>query len=320
MSTLTPTRPRREDRPLKDTSYADVTTLGRRVEFYLDYKLHDQGCQPRTIEGYRYPLAAMCKARPDFEAEQFTLDDLRDVLTRLCPERSRPFWTPVFRDFWGWMEDEGYVQTSPARRLRTPKRRREIRSQTFTDAEVAALEGLPLRDGALMTLLFSTGIRMTEARELRTLHADLEEGELTVVRGKGGKGRIVGLTERCVQRIADLTITEGLNPTEHLWYGYGRGSRKFGEARGVRRTNPVSDDRFYRWWTACLEDAGVAYRNPHQARHTYASRWLRKGGSLSVLSEEMGHESIATTKDLYGHLDRKDKKAELRRLERLGAF
>jgi integrase len=60
------------------------------------------------------------------------------------------------------------------------------------------------------------------------------------------------------------------------------------------------------WWRGCLEAAGIRYRNPHTARHTFATRWLRRGGRLETLSLVMGHASIGTTHDLYAHLDTSD--------------
>ncbi len=57
---------------------------------------------------------------------------------------------------------------------------------------------------------------------------------------------------------------------------------------------------------AALEAAGVRYRNPHVARHTFPTHWLKRGGRMETLSKAMGHASIATTVDLYGHLDLSD--------------
>jgi integrase len=64
---------------------------------------------------------------------------------------------------------------------------------------------------------------------------------------------------------------------------------------------------FDRWWRACLTAAGVRYRNPHMARHTFATDYLRRRrGRLETLQIVLGHESIETTSDLYGHLDMRD--------------
>jgi integrase len=60
------------------------------------------------------------------------------------------------------------------------------------------------------------------------------------------------------------------------------------------------------WWTRCLDAAGIGYRNPYVAHHTFATRWLKRGGRMETLSKAVGHASIATRVDLYGHLDLSD--------------
>jgi len=55
----------------------------------------------------------------------------------------------------------------------------------------------------------------------------------------------------------------------------------------------------------------VRYRNPHLTRHTFATNYLRNRGRLETLSLVLGHESIQTTFDLYGHLDNRDVAADM---------
>jgi integrase len=62
----------------------------------------------------------------------------------------------------------------------------------------------------------------------------------------------------------------------------------------------------------------VRYRNPHTTRHTFATRWLQRGGRMETLSRAMGHASVATTVDLYGHLDLEDVARDLALVERFG--
>lgn len=64
-----------------------------------------------------------------------------------------------------------------------------------------------------------------------------------------------------------------------------------------------------------LERAGVAYRNPHTMRHTFATRLIRAGARIENVQLLLGHTSIRTTIDLYGHLDVEDARADLRLLE-----
>lgn len=183
----------------------------------------------------------------------------------------------------------------------------------FTDAEVDALTGLPeIRDRALMAVLFDAGLRKAEARHLRADRCLLEDRQIVVVGGKGGKDRVIPMTDRLINILADLFLTEGINPDEHLWYG---GRRNQYSYRDLSRSTPIGQGTFHRWWVRALEQAEVRYRNPHVARHTFATRWLKAGAPMLTLSKAMGHASIATTVDQYGHLDLSDVARDLALVE-----
>lgn len=85
----------------------------------------------------------------------------------------------------------------------------------------------------------------------------------------------------------------------------------------LRRSTPIGKGSFAVWWSRCLAEAGVRYRNPHTARHTFATRWLRRGGRLETLSLVMGHANIATTHTLYAHLDTSDILIDVARIDAL---
>ena len=85
--------------------------------------------------------------------------------------------------------------------------------------------------------------------------------------------------------------------------------------QSISRDTPAGEGTFHRWWERSLAAAGVSYRNPHVSRHTFATRWLQRGGRMETLSKAMGHASIATTVDLYGHLDVEDLARDLELIE-----
>jgi integrase len=153
-----------------------------------------------------------------------------------------------------------------------------------------------------MQLLFDVGLRKGEARNLRLMHVG---DDVRILRGKGGKDRVVPATTIVVQRVNELAILDGLTARDHFWYSRPGGGQQ------IARERPIGDGSFDRWWRRCLDDAEIRYRNPHVARHTFATRWLKRGGRITTLSTAMGHASISTTYDLYGHLDTRDLVADL---------
>ena len=103
---------------------------------------------------------------------------------------------------------------------------------------------------------------------------------IVVVSGKGGKDRLVPMNARLQQTVNDLLFMERLEPL-------------------------------------VLAEAGVRYRNPHTARHTFATRWLRRGERLETLSLVMGHANIETTHTLYAHLYTSDILIDVARIDAL---
>jgi integrase/recombinase XerD len=159
-----------------------------------------------------------------------------------------------------------------------------------------------------MTILVDAGLRKGEARTLQVRRLKVDTGELIIIGGKGDKDRLVPMTTRLRTALEGFLLLEQLSPNDFLWY-----TRPGGGA--INRRRQIGEGSFYLWWKRCLEQAGVRFRNPHTTRHTFATRWLRRGGRLETLSVVMGHASIRTTFDLYGHLDTRDVLQDLLAME-----
>lgn len=182
---------------------------------------------------------------------------------------------------------------------RQPRRRPEV----FTDAEVDALMGLDVIDSAPLAVLFDAGLRRAEAINLQLRHCQAASGYVKVIAGKGGKDRRVPMSQRLQAKLADLELLYGLGAKDHVFYKvFANGSG----ARRVDRGKPVGEGTFARWWRHCLDDAGVRYRTPHVARHTYATSWRRRGLASDDIAVVMGHESVRTTIDLYEQIEVED--------------
>jgi integrase len=81
------------------------------------------------------------------------------------------------------------------------------------------------------------------------------------------------------------------------------------------RARPIGDGSFQRWWDRCLRGAGVRYRKPPTTRHTFATRWRRRGLAVDEIQLLRGHSSIRTTSDLYVHTDVEDVAARMALIE-----
>lgn len=257
-----------------------------------------EGKAPRTLYEYTRKVAPLLRAYPDKGVDEFTHTDINETL-RLLPERSRYISRSIYNSFFAWAEIDERIGRNPmgkVARMRQPKRRPK---DIFSESEIALLEGLPSPDGPLWTLLFGSGLRRGEARNLRRDHVDLHRARLIVYHGKGDKDRIVPLPGTVLAAVADLDLYERLERDDYLWYTL-RGPHRW------RRT-PMGDSTFDRWYRRGLQDAGLdRYLNPHQTRHTFGWRLRSLGFDLEERQLLMGHERSSTTEKYYGRLTIED--------------
>ncbi|MEE6280878.1 site-specific tyrosine recombinase XerD [Georgenia sunbinii] len=191
---------------------------------------------------------------------------------------------------------EGQTGADPSAAVRAPATQRRLpRTLSTTDVErllEAASVGdgpVPLRDRALLELLYSTGARISEAVSLAVDDISLApEGALVRLFGKGRRERVVP-----VGRFAVAAVEAYLVRARPLLAQQGRGnSTLFLNRRG----NPLS--RQSAW--AVLNDAGEragldGHVSPHTLRHSFATHLLAGGADVRVVQELLGHASVTTT-------------------------
>lgn len=188
------------------------------------------------------------------------------------------------RCFFNWCEAEGTVERSPFPKRLLP-RIQERPPDRLPDEEAEKLVRLPEPYGFVCRLGLATGLRWGEL--VRATSADVDGDMLTVHRTKTGKLRRVPLS-RALR--GELRYRVGrLIPFHH--------GDSF--ARQVRKLSGV--ERFH----------------PHQMRHTFACRWLERGGNLSALQRALGHSSVVTT-ERYARLTDEHVRAEAERIDGLG--
>ena len=275
----------------------------------------------RSRDDYERTIAKLLNDYPDTEVGDFTASQLeRFLLSYPAPGRGtrRSHVSIWFK----WLARRRRIAVNPMDELEPVRRgKRQKVIEVFSDAECEILCGLPGMDGPLCTILLYTGIRKSEARRLIRSHVVLDpvddegriqSGHLVVYAGKGNKDRVVPFEARVAAAVRELDIPP-LMPNDHLW------PMRPGAGTVLRRDRPIGDSTMQSWWAnkerGVLAKAGVVYRNLHVTRHTFATRLIRAGARIENVQKLMGHTSIQTTVDLYGHLDVEDARADLRLLE-----
>lgn len=184
------------------------------------------------------------------------------------------------RCLFGWLEDAGYIERSPVPRRLLP-RIQERPPDRLTDEEVEKVCALQEPYGFLARFLVGTGVRWGEL--VRAQASDVQAGVVVVGQTKSKRVRRVPLPPELLE---ELRFKVGkLSPIKHAC----------GFAEQVRKRT------------------GITQFHAHQLRHSYACRWIERGGSLAALQEILGHASIVTTQR-YGRIGQAMVEREAERL------
>ncbi|HSS65074.1 MAG TPA: tyrosine recombinase XerC [Gammaproteobacteria bacterium] len=202
----------------------------------------------------------------------------------------------ALRTFFAYLLREGELGANPAVGVGAPKSIRKLPSVLDAD-QVAGLlnfddeSPLAVRDGAMLELVYSSGLRLSELVGLDLVDVDLDES-LVAVTGKGRKRRIVPVGAH-----ARAAIKRWLAQRPALVKGSAKAL--FVSARGGRLSPRAVQLRFERWARIKGVDARL---HPHLLRHSFASHLLESSGDLRAVQELLGHADISTTQ-VYTHLD-----------------
>jgi integrase len=185
--------------------------------------------------------------------------------------------------FSAWLTDEGELATDPLLGVKSPKLDTKV-TDALTDDELKRLlkacAGRDLRerrDEAIVRLMAETGMRAGEVIGLQVADDDLGRGLATVLRGKGGKGRIVPFgpqTATALDRYIRTRRSHVRADSPGLWVG--------------DRGKGFSYDGLYVALKYRAQLAGIDRFHPHLLRHTAATRWLAAGGSEGGLMAVAG--------------------------------
>jgi integrase/recombinase XerC len=202
------------------------------------------------------------------------------------------------RGLFRFLLETGRRTTDPTLGIATPKARRRLPAHLTLD-DVDRLLAVPgsadlagLRGRAILELLYSSGLRVSELTGLDWEHVDAEAACVRVL-GKGRKERVVPVGRPALAALAAYragTAAAGVAVA---------GGPVFRNARGGRLT-ARSVARFMTRWVMA---SGVATRaTPHALRHTFATHLLGAGADLRAIQELLGHASLSTTQR-YTHVD-----------------
>ena len=283
---------------------ASVITVAELAERYLEEHV-DVHCKPSTQKMYRRMLKLFIlpayghRAVDEVERQHIAKLHLELHDTPYQANRALDIGTKLFNLAEEWKLRTGGNPCKFVRKYREHKRERFLTDEEFRRlgevlTGMEADGSLPVHAAAAVRLLMLTGCRRNEILELRWKHVDLAAGELRLPDSKSG-ARLVPLSPAVARVLTQLPRIEG-NP----WV-----------IPGTKPERHLADLNHY--WERVRERAELDGVRLHDLRHSFASRALALGESLSMIGKLLGHNKIDTTAR-YAHLARDSIKASSARV------
>lgn len=290
--------------------------ISEAVDAFLDAARYEYGYSEHTIRSYRRDLenfTGYAAVHGASGLEHLDLELLRSWLWARQQQKLAPATiarhVATLKSFGSWLESKRLVPGNPASRLRTPKTPRSLprvltREQIVRVLDRAAARadsGDPeqLRDHAVLELLYSSALRVSELTSLRLDGFDRRERSVRVL-GKGNKERVVPLGSPAA-RALEHYLAEARGPLLSRAGEAGTGAAEL-LFIGNRAGAPLNSNAVYRLVSRELaQEPGGGPSGPHTLRHTAATHLLDGGADLRVVQEMLGHASLSSTQ-VYTHV------------------
>ncbi len=258
----------------------DIITV---MEDFVDYLVVERNAPDTTISAYRRDLRDLVRHLGNQDVDKITMSHLRSFLKSLnlweASTVARKLST--IRSFLDFCLREGLVEKNHAKALKSPKLEQRLPHHVNTEGierlmEAPGTDHLGLRDRAILEVLYSAGLRVSEL--VRVNDADIDNGTVKVM-GKGSRERLAPLGRcACAALSAWLSVR-------------GEAEATFTNYQGGRLSTRSIQKMVDKYTTK----AGLGKMSPHSLRHSCGTHLLDGGADIREIQEILGHKSIVST-------------------------
>lgn len=279
--------------------------LKHAVSEFFNYLVVEKGHSSNTIDAYKRDLTRYISYLKDKDIttpDEITVQILREYMMGLMGMSIASVRRNIssIRHFHKFILREGIAAADPTLHLETPRGWKRLpRTLSFTEVEALLKQPVDenprgLRDGAMIELLYATGLRASELIGLRPGNINLEVGFI-VAMGKGGKERVIPMGEYALEKVKRYiergrpALLKGRSSPYVFVSSWGRG---------------LTRQSFWKIIKKYARQAGIQKAiSPHTLRHSFATHLLERGADLRSVQMMLGHSDISTTQ-IYTHINR----------------
>jgi len=280
--------------------FGDATSEARRdivtvTEDFVDYMVVERNAPNTTVSAYCRDLRDLVNHLGNQDVDKITMSHLRSFLkslTRLNRASTVARKLSAVRSFLDFCLREGLVEINHAKALKPPKLEQRLPHHVNTDGLDRLLEAperdrLGLRDRAILEVMYSAGLRVSELVRVNDADIDMEAGTVKVM-GKGSRERLAPLGKCACAALSAWLEVRGQD-CGHTFTNYLGG-------RISTRSIQKMVDKY-------TTKAGLGKMTPHSLRHSMATHLLDNGADIRSVQEMLGHQSITSTQ-IYTHISK----------------
>lgn len=265
------------------------------LEDFLTYLAVEKGLARNTLDSYSSDLRKFgdFMGKNNHSLGSVTATDIMDFLETLVhggySTASIGRYLSSIRAFCRYMLLENIIDEDPAEAIQSPKRWERLpKALSISDVmELLSAQpdgGTALRDSAMLELMYSSGLRVSELTSIRIGDIHFDAGFIRVT-GKGSKERVVPVNIRAIEKVKHYINEErpsilGKKSSVYLFV--------------TKRGGPMTRQRFWQTLKSIGRKAGLEL-SPHTLRHCFATHLLEGGADLRSVQKMLGHSDISTT-------------------------
>ena len=280
-----------------------MTKITDKVQDFLIYLKYEKQYSSATSKNYGLDLAKFIAYLKDLDIQMIshiTSDHIQNYINKLnrsgliATSLSRK--TSSIRSFFNFMIIKKIIKINPSKKIVVPKRLQKL-PYILSIAQIDLLCSIPsssfasIRDKAMIELMYSSGLRLSEITSLNSSSISLKDRMLSVI-GKGNKQRYLPIGTKAISALNKwiLTRSKHVKDNEEALF-----LNKFGNRLSNRSVQVRLD-----YWCKYI---GLNCKiSPHTLRHSCATHLLESSGDLRAVQEFLGHEDISTTQ-IYTNVD-----------------
>jgi len=282
------------------------------IDTFMNYLSVEKGLAGNTISSYRRDLNFYVDFLEKNRVSALSLSSKNDVINFMLNQKDAGIAAnsvsrrlTAIRVFYRFLAREKILKTDPTSLIDSPKLWKKI-PEALSLAEIEALISQPnlryiqgIRDRAILEVMYATGMRVSEAVNLKVDGVNLDIGFIRCI-GKGNKERIIPLGKKAIesiQRYLENSRPKFLKTKESPFLFISRLGAK------------ISRQSFWKLIKKYALSAGIKKpMKPHILRHSFATHLLERGADLRSVQEMLGHSNISTTQ-IYTHINKDRLKA-----------